>query len=99
MAEHLAPEMRSKIMRAIRAKNKGRASDTMSASNQSDHIVEPSPEAKALTNSERLLQHLKPDSLAARLVQAHTADPREGLRNALTERVAQVRQKLAGAAN
>jgi hypothetical protein len=65
--------------------------------NQSD--PKSSLEAKTATNSERLLQNLKSESLAARLVQAHTVDPREGLRNALAERVEQVRQKLAGDAH
>jgi hypothetical protein len=47
-------------------------------------------------NSERLLQHLTPDSLAAQLVRAKmiSPDPREGLKKALAARLDQVRQDL-----
>lgn len=52
----------------------------------------------ALSNSERLLQHLPADSLAARLVQAHRAspDPIDRLKKTLAERLDQVRQDLGG---
>jgi hypothetical protein len=46
----------------------------------------------ALSNSDRLLQHLPVDSLAARLVKA--APEAEGLKKALMERLDQVRQDL-----
>jgi hypothetical protein len=49
-----------------------------------------------LSNRDRLLQHLPPDSLAARLVKA-APDPADGLNKALAERLDQVRQDLGRA--
>jgi hypothetical protein len=56
-----------------------------------------SPEP-SMSNSDRLLQHLKPDTLAAQLVQAHkdTDDPLKGLKQVLMERLELVRQALGG---
>ena len=64
------------------------------------NTVEPPPEA-AMSNSDRLLQHLKVDTLAARLVRADKdqARPSAGLKKALLERLEQVRQDLSGAKN
>jgi hypothetical protein len=57
----------------------------------------PSPEP-FMSNSDRLLQHLKPETLAAQLVQAHkdADDPLKGLKQVLMERLELVRQGLGG---
>lgn len=59
------------------------------------------PATEALSNSDRLLRHLKEDSFAARLVQAQkTADkPAEALNAVLTDRLDQVRKELGGDEN
>lgn len=58
--------------------------------------AEPAPEA--LSNSDRLLQHLKEGSLAARLVQAQrgAASPAEALKAVIRERLHQARKDLGG---
>jgi hypothetical protein len=65
-----------------------------------ENTAEPPPEA-ATSNSDRLLQHLKADTLAARLVQVDkdAANTLEDLKKALLERLEQVRQDLSGAKN
>ncbi|GAA2890982.1 hypothetical protein GGQ99_005161 [Aminobacter niigataensis] len=57
--------------------------------------------AETLSNSDRLLQHLKADSLAARLVlaQKKAANPAAALKTVLTERLDQVRKDLSGDEN
>lgn len=54
-------------------------------------------------NVDRLLKHLKKDSLAAQLVQAHNApdgdDPAAAMKVVLTERLEQVKAKLDGSAD
>lgn len=57
--------------------------------------------AETLRNSDRLLQHLKADSLAARLVlaQKDAANPTAALKTVLTERLDQVRKELGGDEN
>lgn len=61
-----------------------------------DNTSETAPEA--LSNSDRLLLHLKQDSLAVRLVHAQreTTDAAKALKAVLTERLEQVRKDLGG---
>ena len=60
-------------------------------------------EADPKDNVDRLLEHLKDDSLAARLARAHRApqagDPAASMKAILAERLEQVRAKLDGAAD
>jgi hypothetical protein len=67
-------------------------------SNANDEIG--SDEA-APSNTDRLLQHLKTETLAAQFVQAHrdATDPIAALKKILMERLEQVRQILASAKN
>jgi hypothetical protein len=60
-----------------------------------ENTSEPSLEA-AISNSDRLLRHLKPRTLAAQLVQAHkdAPDSLDGLKKVLTEHLDQVRRDL-----
>jgi hypothetical protein len=56
------------------------------------------PAEPLLSNMDRLLQHLQADSLATQLVEAHqaAANPTDGLKKALAERLEQVRRDLDG---
>ena len=60
-------------------------------------------EADPKDNVDRLLEHLKNDSLAARLVRAHRApqagDPAAPMKALLTERLEQVKETLDGGAD
>ena len=60
-------------------------------------------EADPKDNVDRLLGHLKDDSLAARLVRAHRApqagDPAAPMKAILTERLEQVKETLDGGAD
>lgn len=60
-------------------------------------------EVGAEDNIDRLLKHLKVDSLATRLVQARKipngADPAIAMKAVLTDRLEQVKAKLDGAAD
>ena len=60
-----------------------------------------SPPDLSVSNTDRLLQHLKAGTLAFQLVQAHKTaeDPLKGLKGVLSERLEQVRQNLGGAKN
>jgi hypothetical protein len=57
-------------------------------------------ESKTQDNINRLLRHLKKDSLAAHLVQAHhtpeTGDPAESMKAVLRKRLEQVKEDLDG---
>ena len=60
-------------------------------------------EADPIDNVDRLLKHLKDDSLAARLVRAHRApqpgDPAASMKAILAERLEQVKETLDGGAD
>ena len=59
-----------------------------------------SDETKTKGNISRLLKHLKRDSLAVQLVQAHhtpsTGDPAESMNSVLRKRLKHMREKLDG---
>lgn len=59
-------------------------------------VDEPDPPS----NVDRLLEHLKDESLAARLVRAHgaaeAASPTDSMKAILTERLEQVREEIDG---
>ncbi len=60
-------------------------------------------EADPIDNVDRLLKHLKDDSLAAQLVRAHRApqpgDPAASMKAILAERLEQAKETLDGAAD
>ena len=57
-------------------------------------------ETNSQENAERLLHHLKDDSLAAQLVHAHRTadgnDPNSAMKTVINERLQQVRAKIDG---
>jgi hypothetical protein len=65
-----------------------------------ENTAEPPPET-AMSNSDRLLQNLKADTLAARLVQTDkdADNPVKALKKTLMDRLEQVRQALSGDKN